>query len=105
MAIQAQGARAAGARSPYTRCWASQSASTPTASAGGATRSTRHGQPPWQRTLTAGAARICRRRTWARAAVRAVQARRNTKVPLVPPKPKLFFTATSMRMARAVLAQ
>jgi hypothetical protein len=26
-------------------------------------------------------------------------------VPLVPPKPKLFFTATSMRISRAVLAQ
>jgi hypothetical protein len=26
-------------------------------------------------------------------------------VPLVPPKPKLFFTATSMRICRASLAQ
>ena len=33
------------------------------------------------------------------------QARRNTSVPLVPPKPKLFFTATSIFMSRAVLAQ
>lgn len=32
-------------------------------------------------------------------------ARLNTSVPLVPPKPKLFFTATSMRISRAVLAQ
>lgn len=29
----------------------------------------------------------------------------NTKVPLVPPKPKLFFTATLMGIWRAVLAQ
>ncbi len=34
-----------------------------------------------------------------------VQWRRNTNVPLVPPNPKLFFTATSMRISRAVLAQ
>ena len=32
-------------------------------------------------------------------------ARLNTSVPLVPPKPKLFFTATSIFMSRAVLAQ
>src|SRR6185369_506515 len=31
--------------------------------------------------------------------------RLKTRVPLVPPKPKLFFTATSIRMSRAVLAQ
>ena len=31
--------------------------------------------------------------------------RLNTSVPLVPPKPKLFFTATSIFMSRAVLAQ
>ena len=31
--------------------------------------------------------------------------RLKTSVPLVPPKPKLFFTATSMRASRAVLAQ
>ena len=35
----------------------------------------------------------------------ARQTRRNTRVPLVPPKPKLFFTATSMRIDRATLAQ
>jgi hypothetical protein len=35
----------------------------------------------------------------------AAQMRRNTSVPLVPPKPKLFFTATSIFMSRAVLAQ
>ena len=33
------------------------------------------------------------------------QTRRNTSVPLVPPKPKLFFTATSIFMSRAALAQ
>lgn len=32
-------------------------------------------------------------------------ARLKTRVPLVPPKPKLFFTATSIFMSRAVLAQ
>ena len=33
------------------------------------------------------------------------QMRLNTKVPLVPPKPKLFLTATSILRSRAVLAQ
>ena len=33
-----------------------------------------------------------------------LQARRKTSVPLVPPKPKLFFTATSIFISRAVLA-
>lgn len=33
------------------------------------------------------------------------QTRLNTSVPLVPPKPKLFFTATSIFMSRAVFAQ
>ena len=33
------------------------------------------------------------------------EARRNTSVPLVPPKPKLFFTATSIFICRASLAQ
>ena len=33
------------------------------------------------------------------------QARRNSSVPLVPPKPKLFFTATSMRIGRASFGQ
>ncbi len=33
------------------------------------------------------------------------QTRLNTSVPLVPPKPKLFLTATSIFMSRAVLAQ
>lgn len=33
------------------------------------------------------------------------QIRLNTSVPLVPPKPKLFFTATSILASRAVLAQ
>ena len=31
--------------------------------------------------------------------------RLKTRVPLVPPKPKLFFSATSIFMSRAVLAQ
>jgi len=35
----------------------------------------------------------------------AQPARRNTSVPLVPPKPKLFFTATSIFISRAALAQ
>lgn len=30
---------------------------------------------------------------------------RNTRVPLVPPKPKLLFTATSIFMSRATFAQ
>ncbi len=33
------------------------------------------------------------------------QARRKTSVPFVPPKPKLFLTATSIFISRAVLAQ
>ncbi len=33
------------------------------------------------------------------------QIRRNTSVPLVPPKPKLFFSATSIFTSRATLAQ
>lgn len=33
------------------------------------------------------------------------QTRLNTSVPLVPPKPKLFFTATSIFISRAVFAQ
>jgi hypothetical protein len=33
------------------------------------------------------------------------QTRLNTSVPLVPPKPKLFFTAMSIFISRAVLAQ
>ena len=33
------------------------------------------------------------------------QARLKTSVPLVPPNPKLFFTANSIRISRAVLAQ
>ena len=33
------------------------------------------------------------------------QKRLKTSVPLVPPKPKLFFTATSIFMLRAVFAQ
>ncbi len=33
------------------------------------------------------------------------QTRRNTRVPLVPPKPKLFLTATSNFRSRAMLAQ
>ncbi len=48
---------------------------------------------PRHSTLTGGAWRTGR------------QTRRNTSVPLVPPKPKLFFTATSIFIARASLAQ
>jgi hypothetical protein len=36
---------------------------------------------------------------------RKSQARRNAKVPLVPPKPKLFLIATSIFKSRAVFAQ
>ena len=39
------------------------------------------------------------------AKTRARQTRLNTSVPLVPPKPKLFFTAYSIFISRAVLAQ
>jgi len=41
----------------------------------------------------------------ARIGATARQTRRKTSVPLVPPKPKLFFTATSIFISRAVLAQ
>ena len=40
-----------------------------------------------------------------RKAARDGQILRNTRVPFVPPKPKLFFTATSIFIGRAVLAQ
>lgn len=36
---------------------------------------------------------------------KTVQTRRKTSVPFVPPNPKLFFTATSIFISRAVLAQ
>jgi hypothetical protein len=36
---------------------------------------------------------------------RGAQTRRKTSVPLVPPKPKLFFSATSIFIGLAVLAQ
>ena len=39
------------------------------------------------------------------AAAPRAQARRKTSVPFVPPKPKLFLTATSIFISRAVLAQ
>ena len=38
-------------------------------------------------------------------AAHGAQTRRKTSAPLVPPKPKLFFTATSIFIARAWLAQ
>jgi hypothetical protein len=41
------------------------------------------------------------RRAW----VLGIQARLNTSVPLVPPNPKLFFTATSILRSRASFAQ
>ena len=50
----------------------------------------------WQ--LTAGALCMANEETKA-------QARLNTSVPLVPPKPKLFLTATSILRSRASLAQ
>ena len=40
-----------------------------------------------------------------RGARQGAQMRLNTSVPLVPPKPKLFLTAYSIFMSRAVLAQ
>ena len=44
-------------------------------------------------------------RSTAATCAEATQTRRNTSVPLVPPKPKLFLIATSIFMSRAVLAQ
>jgi hypothetical protein len=44
-------------------------------------------------------------RTGVAACTQGTQARRNSSVPFVPPKPKLFFTATSIFISRAVLAQ
>lgn len=46
-----------------------------------------------------------RRRAHSAQEMVANQTRLNTSVPLVPPKPKLFFTATSIFISRAVLAQ
>ncbi len=71
-----------------------QTQATPAASAGNKVRAERQAASFEHRTLTAGADRMGVR-----------QARRNTSVPLVPPKPKLFFTATSIFMALASLAQ
>ena len=64
-----------------------------------------------RRTLTGGGVRIKTQGPVAgsgRASsglARVQAARLNTSVPLVPPKPKLFFTATSIFMSRAVFAQ
>ncbi len=52
-----------------------------------------------------GRAHSCQGRFNPDPAERAAQTRLNTSVPLVPPKPKLFFTATSIFRSRAVLAQ
>ena len=45
------------------------------------------------------------RHTDNRKGIQCVQTRLKTSVPLVPPKPKLFLTATSIFISRAVLAQ
>lgn len=66
------------------------------AAAGSAVCVVREPKPPLQMTATAGAGRMAQ---W------PGQARRNTSVPLVPPKPKLFFTATSIFIVRASFAQ
>ncbi|XHO04142.1 hypothetical protein ACEQUB_01009 [Ralstonia syzygii] len=52
-----------------------------------------------------GCRRSGERRRGLRPLLTSHHGRRNTSVPLVPPKPKLFFTATSIFMSRAVLAQ
>ena len=70
-----------------------QTADAPTASVGSSACTLRQTKPPPQRTATGGAECM------------GNQARRNTSVPLVPPKPKLFFTATSIFIGRASLAQ
>ena len=79
-----------------SKTWA-QKAKTAAASAYNKTISTRSGRPASKGADTAGALRI--------AARGRVHTRRRTSVPLVPPKPKLFFTARSILMSRAVLAQ
>ena len=72
---------------------AAQATTAAAANAGNPPFKARHSGPPLPRTATAGASRI------------GFQKRRKTSVPLVPPKPKLFFTATSIFICRAVLAQ
>jgi hypothetical protein len=58
-------------------------------------RGTRGCLPGGQRACSAGGARMGQ----------GAQARPKTNVPLVPPKPKLFFTARSIFISRAVFAQ
>ncbi len=72
---------------------ASQAATAALADAGKSTRRLAQAKPPSQVTETGGALRM------------RSQTRRKTSVPLVPPKPKLFFTATSIFISRAVFAQ
>jgi len=80
-------------------------AQTPTLAMEGSTRSSDTArQTPKQRTVIWNGGDACmaaaERRTQ-----RRDQMRLNTRVPLVPPKPKLFFTAYSIFMSRAALAQ
>ena len=65
-------------------------------------RSIARAKPGHAVTATAGAARIVQGNAQGR---HARQTRLNTSVPLVPPKPKLFFTACSIFISRAVFAQ
>ena len=74
-------------------CAAAQASNAAVAKAGSSVSTQRQAPPRLHMTLTAGAVRT------------ANQARRKTSVPLVPPKPKLFFTATSIFICRASLAQ
>ena len=82
------------ARPLGNRRWAApQANSAAVATAGSRVTTQRQAQPGLHATLTAGAERT------------VDQTRRKTSVPLVPPKPKLFFTATSIFICRASLAQ
>ena len=78
------------------RCSSAHNASVPAAPAASSKCSQRQAPAPESVTPTAGAC-------FTPAA--PGQARLKTSVPLVPPKPKLFFTATSIFISRAVLAQ
>jgi len=96
-------------------CWPCQSATTAAASAysnavkarqkGSGRRWTATAGGVLEMATTKSAYRMPARTGLPRAAGEIQAARRNTSVPLVPPKPKLFFTATSIFIGRATLAQ
>ena len=96
-------------------CWHCQSASTAVASAhssalkarqkGSGPRSTATGGGVLEVAITPSADGRPARTGLPRPTGEVQAARRNTSVPLVPPKPKLFFTATSIFICRATLAQ